>query len=81
MIISLTVGEKITRMLRSSSGRAFTLDEVNALWEEFEISDEETYKLITGQDPPTVRDMALYGSWAQAPTLPGALRQLPPATR
>ena len=72
VIISLTVGEKITPNAAIVLGRAFTLAEVNALWEEFEISDEETYKLITGQDPPTVRDMALYGSWVQAPTLPGA---------
>lgn len=72
VIISLTVGEKITANAAIVLGRTFTLAEVNALWEEFEISDEETYKLITGQDPPTVRDMAIYGSWVQAPAFPGA---------
>lgn len=75
VIVSLTVGEKVTPNAAIVLGRAFTLAEVNALWEEFEISDEETYKLITGQDPPTVRDMALYGSWVQSPmfpSLPGA---------
>ena len=75
VIVSLTVGEKITPNAAIVLGRAFTLAEVIALWEEFEISDEETYKLITGQDPPSVRDMALYGSWMQSPAmsaLPGA---------
>ena len=75
VIVSLTVGEKITPNAAIVLGRTFTLAEVNALWEDFEISDEETYKLITGQDPPSVRDMALYGSWMQSPALsalPGA---------
>ena len=70
VIISLTVGEKITPNAAIVLGRTFTLAEINALWEEFEISDEETYKLITGQDPPTVRDMTLYGAWMQSPTFP-----------
>ena len=35
VIISLTVGEKITPNAAIVLGRAFTLDEVNALWEEF----------------------------------------------
>lgn len=69
VIVSLTVGEKITPNAAIVLGRAFTLAEVNALWEDFEISDEETYKLITGQDPPSVRDMALYGSWMQSPAM------------
>ena len=71
VIVSLTVGEKVTPNAAIVLGRTFTLAEVDALWEEFEISDEETYKLITGQDPPTVRDMALYGSWMQSPAFPG----------
>lgn len=71
VIVSLTVGEKVTPNAAIVLGRTFTLAEVNALWEDFEISDEETYKLITGQDPPTVRDMALYGSWMQSPAFPG----------
>jgi hypothetical protein len=71
VIVSLTVGEKVTPNAAIVLGRTFTLAEVDALWEEFEISDEETYKLITGQDPPTVRDMALYGSWIQSPGMPG----------
>ena len=69
VIVSLTVGEKITPNAAIVLGRTFTLAEVTALWEDFEISDEETYKLITGQDPPSVRDMALYGSWMQSPAM------------
>jgi len=78
VLLSLTNGEKITPNAAIVLGRAFTLAEVVALWEEFEISDEETYKLITGQDPPTVRDMALYGAWMQSPAMSGLPAALTP---
>ena len=78
VLLSLTNGEKITPNAAIVLGRAFTLAEAVALWEEFEISDEETYKLITGQDPPTVRDMALYGSWMQSPAMSGLPAALTP---
>lgn len=69
VIVSLTVGEKITPNAAIVLGRTFTLADINSLWEDFDISDDETYRLITGQDPPTVRDMALYGAWMQSPFL------------
>lgn len=69
VLIKLSDAGDISSQALIVLGRPFTLAEAEKLWEQDEIESAAAYRLITKQEPPSIKSSVFYGSWQASPAM------------
>ena len=71
ILLVLADQNKISAKAMAVLLKEYTFDDAVSLYQDDEITDEKTFVIVTGKNPPTAKDMVEYGAWKDIPALSG----------